>query len=187
MNTATFWPAGVLVLIVFAILLPKAVRVLRSYIRFRGKRLVTCPETQRPAAVEVDAARAAISAATGLEHLELHRCSRWPERAGCGQECLQQIALAPEGCLVRTIVTQWYAGKACALCGQIIREVDWLGHKPALLDPERKTVYWDAIPAERLPEVFASHAPVCWDCHIAETLLREHPEVVTVRSPKWYP
>ena len=84
MNTVTFWLVVALVLIVFASLLPKAVRVVRSYIRFRGKRLVTCPETQRPAAVEVDAARAALSASTGLEHLELQRCSRWPERAGCG-------------------------------------------------------------------------------------------------------
>ena len=187
MSSVTFWLVAALVLIVFASLIPKAARIIRSYLRFRGKRLVTCPETQRPAAVEVDAAHAALSASTGLEHLELQRCSRWPERGGCGQECLQQIELAPEGCLVRTIVTQWYAGKACALCGQMIQAVDWMGHKPALLDRDRKTVYWDAIPAEKLPDVFATHAPVCWDCHIAETLLREHPDVVTVRSPKWYP
>ena len=103
----------------------------------------------------------------------------------CGQECLSQIEHSPEDCLVRTIVTHWYAGKACAACGKPIHEVEWQGHKPALLDPEGNTVFWDQIRTERLPEVFTTHAPICWDCHIAATLLREHPEVITHRP--WPP
>lgn len=153
----------------------------RSYFKFHGKRLITCPENEKPAAVNVDAKRVAADALKGAPHLRLSECSRWPEKRNCGQECLRQIELAPDGCLVRTIVTHWYEGKRCAICGKLIHEVEWMGHKPALLDPEQKTVYWDAVAAEKLPEYFATHAPVCWDCHVAETFRHEHPELVTER------
>ena len=162
-----------------------AFRTLRSYFKLRGKRLITCPETKQPAAVELDASHLARQAAWSTPHLRLSECSRWPERQGCGQECLRQIEAAPEGCLVRTIVTHWYEGKKCAYCDRVIHEVEWLGHKPALMDPERKTVCWDHVPAEKLPEIFLTHAPVCWDCHIAETFRREHPELVTDRPARW--
>jgi hypothetical protein len=49
------------------------------------------------------------------------------------------------------------------------------------LDPEQKTVYWDAVAAEKLPEYFTTHEPICWDCHVAQTLRREHPELVVER------
>ena len=62
-------------------------RGLRSYFKLRGKRLVTCPETQKPAAVDLDAVHLARDAAFGTPHLRLSECSRWPERQGCGQEC----------------------------------------------------------------------------------------------------
>ena len=159
-------------------------RFLRSYYRLRGKRLVTCPETQQPAAVALDARHGATETLLGHAHLRLSECSRWPEKQGCGQECLKQIEFAPENCLVRTIVTRWYEGKTCGCCGRIIHEVEWLGHKPALMNPEQKTVYWDAIAPEQLPDVFSTHTPVCWDCHIAQTFRREHPELVIDRPWK---
>lgn len=162
-----------------------AIKGIRTYLKYRGKRLIYCPENRKPAAVEVDALRAGFADAKETPHLELRQCSRWPEMRDCGQECLSQIEHAPEDCLVRTIVSQWYAGKACAVCGHPIHEVEWMGHKPALLDPNSKTIYWDGIRAEMLPEVFKTHLPVCWDCHIASTLLREHPDVVTHRP--WPP
>jgi hypothetical protein len=156
-------------------------RGIRTYLKFRGERLIYCPENRKPATVEVAALRAGIADATDRPHLELRSCSRWPERQGCGQECLSQIERAPHDCLVKTIVSRWYAGKTCAVCGHLIQEVEWLGHKPALLDANGKTVYWDSILPEMLPDVFETHLPVCWDCHIASTLLREHPDVVTHR------
>ena len=167
--------------LVAGLLLFVVTRGVRSYLRYRGKWLITCPENQQPAAVEVDALKAGYEAAVHGPHLELTQCSRWPEKQGCMQECLRQIEHSPEDCLVRTIVTRWYEGKTCTLYGKLIHEVEWLGHKPALLDPSRKTVSWDSIAAEKLPEVFTTHAPVCWDCHIASTLVRKHPEVVTDR------
>src|SRR5215218_1660308 len=76
-------------------------RALRAYLRYRGKGVVICPETRRPVAVEVDAALAAWAATEGAVDLRLKSCSRWPERAGCHQDCVRQIELAPENCVVR--------------------------------------------------------------------------------------
>lgn len=156
---------------------------LRSYFKLRGKRLVKCPETQQPAAVELDAGRVAREKLLGAPTVRLRECSRWPERQNCGQECLSQIEAAPKDCLVRNIVERWYADKVCAYCKQPIHEIEWQGHKPALLNPERKTVYWDSIPAEKLPEIFETYQPVCWNCHVTETFRREHPELVTDQPP----
>ena len=50
-------------------------------LRFRGKMLVTCPETHEPAAVKVNLGRAAVKAMVGRQDLELSECSRWPSRA----------------------------------------------------------------------------------------------------------
>ena len=154
----------------------------RAYFKFRGKMLITCPETNKPASVNVDATRAAGQSVFGEPHLRLSECSRWPERQGCGQECLSQIEAAPEDCLVRTAVARWYGGKACAYCGKPIEGIDWLGgQRSALLDPDRKTVQWDQIRPEKLPEVLAKYKPVCWNCHITETFRRDHPELVVER------
>ena len=166
-----------------ALLLFRIGVAVRAYFKLRGKMLITCPETNKPASVNVDATRAAGQSVFGEPHLRLSECSRWPERQGCGQECLSQIEAAPEDCLVRTAVARWYAGKACAYCGKPIEGIDWLGgQRPALLDPDRKSVQWDQIRPEKLPEVLAKYAPVCWNCHITETFRRDHPELVVERS-----
>ncbi|HEX2757787.1 MAG TPA: hypothetical protein VHP60_04725, partial [Thermoanaerobaculia bacterium] len=92
----------VLVLLAVLVLIP----IVRVY---RGTRLVACPETKRPAAVELDAMHAAFPL-LGDEpgRFRLTSCSRWPEKAGCGQECLTEVERDPGACLVRTIVTGWY-------------------------------------------------------------------------------
>jgi hypothetical protein len=69
--------------------------VLPAWRGYRGKRTVRCPETDPAspweAAVEVDAARVAVSAWGGPPDVRLKDCSRWPEKAGCEQECLSQV------------------------------------------------------------------------------------------------
>ena len=154
---------------------------LRAYLKMRGKRLVVCPETRKYVAVELNAPRAAEKAFFGSPYFRLSDCTRWPERQDCGQECLRQIELAPEECLVKTFVSRWYEGKKCVYCGKPIPAVDWVGHKPALMNEEKKTVYWDSVPPESLPEVFSKCLPVCWDCHITETFRHEHPDMVVDR------
>jgi hypothetical protein len=153
-----------------------------AYLTFRGTRVVTCPETKAPAAVEVDAKRAALTVGLAEPELRLSHCSRWPERQDCAQECVAQILSAPEDCLVRTIVTEWYRGKSCALCRQPFGEIQWHERQPALIGPERRTRQWSEVAAERLPEVLSTHRAVCWSCHIAETFRREYPDLVVDRQ-----
>jgi hypothetical protein len=149
--------------------------------KFRGKRLVTCPETLAAAAVSVDAGHAAITAVFGGPELRLSRCSRWPERAACGQECLAQIEAAPEACLVRAVLEHWYAGKSCVLCGKPLDSAQWFEHKPAIMDRGRVSTEWRDVRPEQIPELLSTHFPICWNCHIAETFRRKFPELVTDR------
>jgi hypothetical protein len=162
--------------------------MVKAWLRARGDRLVACPETNEPVAVAVDPVDAAFSALLGTREVHLKSCTRWPEKAGCGQECLAQIEKAPNGCLVSSILREWYAGKICTLCGKPFGEMHTWEHKPALMSPERVTSEWVDVPVEELPERLATHLPICWDCHIIETLYRMHPDLVTEREshkPYW--
>src|SRR5262249_20387911 len=91
----------VIAIVAFAILYFVVPLALGSVVKYRGKRLVTCPETRQPAAVDVDVKHVAMSAVVGSPDVRLKDCSRWsehPELHDCGQECLLQIELAPEDC-----------------------------------------------------------------------------------------
>ncbi|MGB2606929.1 MAG: hypothetical protein WBC78_25220 [Candidatus Sulfotelmatobacter sp.] len=162
----------------------RAIPGVRAYFEYRGKRLITCPETHKAAAVDVAAGEAAAGAFLSEPTLHLKQCSRWPERQDCGQECLQQIEVDPENCLVWNIVSKWYEGKKCVFCHKTFGELRHLDHAPALLDADHKTVEWRELRPEQLPEVFATHQPVCWNCHVTETFRRLHPELVTDREPE---
>ncbi len=149
-----------------------------AYLRYRGKMLVTCPETRKPAAVSVDVAHAVLTAGLGKPDLRLSSCSRWPEREGCGQECLDQIEVAPQACMLRTIVSDFYKGKSCVYCGRRFEDIEWRSHKPSLMNPGGATIQWDQVRPEALPGVLATHSPVCWNCHVTQTFCREHPDLV---------
>src|SRR5579872_2077668 len=130
-------------------------RFWRIWLRYLGRMVITCPENHKPAGVSVDASHALATGLGGAPQLRLSECSRWPERAGCGQECLGQIAQAPGDCLVRGILTRWYEGKNCAWCGLPIGDVHVGERKPALLKPDQTSVEWKDIPAEQLQETLA--------------------------------
>ena len=148
----------------------------RNWFRFRGVRLIVCPENDRPAAVTVDAKRAARGAAlSGDPELRLAACSRWPEKEGCGQECLAQIETSPEKSALETIVDRWFDGKRCYFCRHIIDEAG------AVVTPGGGVVEWTAIVPEQIPNVFAVSDPVCKRCFIVESFRREHPEWVIER------
>jgi hypothetical protein len=155
---------------------------LRAYLRYRGERLVTCPETHKPAAVRVDVAKVASTLLIGKQEIRLDHCSRWPEKRNCGQECLSQVNADPQHCLVWNIVAEWYKGKSCAYCQKPFGEIHWHERHPAVLSPERIAKQWNEIPAEQLPGVFATHLPVCWNCYIAETFRRQNGEKVLDRN-----
>jgi hypothetical protein len=63
-----------------------------AYRRFRGSRVVVCPETDTPAVIGIDATAAAMTATVGTPYLEVNACSHWPERQHCGQDCLAQVS-----------------------------------------------------------------------------------------------
>ena len=167
--------------VVAGVILFRVFPMVHSYFKFRGKRLITCPETHRHEAVEVDAGKAAIKAFVGDPALRLEECSRWPERHDCGQECLRQIEANPDSCKVWNIVSQWYEGQSCVYCQRRFGPLHHLDHVPALLGPDHKTIEWDRLQLQHLPEIFITHKPVCWNCHIAESFRQEHPELVVDR------
>ncbi len=163
----------VLPLIVVAVVAAIAALLGRRYLALRGPRLVECPETHEPAAVDVRAARAAVSG-----RFTLTDCSRWPERGTCGRECLAQIERAPEDCLVRSVVTKWYAGKSCSVCHTPLDTIDWFEKRPGVIDAEGVARPWPDIAPETLPSVLATQRPICFDCYVATTFRRERPDLV---------
>ena len=156
-------------------------RLVKIYVRYRGKMVVTCPENQQPAGVEVDARYAAVTATMEGENLVLKTCTRWPEMHDCGQECLAQIENAPEDCKVRNILDHWFEDRSCIFCHKHFGHTHWHDHKPVLMNPEKSFREWNDIPVEKLPDFLKTHEAVCWDCFIAETFRRQHPELVTDR------
>jgi hypothetical protein len=154
---------------------------IRTYLTYRKEMIVTCPENGETAAVRVDAANAVKEVLYGRENFHLNKCSRWPERADCGQGCLAQIEADPKGCMAWTLMTEWFQDKTCVYCQRPFHAVHWHDRPPALLGPGKKTAQWNEIPAEKLPEALKTHQPVCWSCHMAETFRREHPDLVVDR------
>lgn len=164
-----------------------AVGVVRTWMWVRAPRLVTCPETDRPAAVMLDSRYVTTSALVGRPALRLADCSRWPERGRCGEPCLMQIEESPQDCLVRTTLARWYAGKSCVFCHRPFGLIHWHDHKPAVRRPDGTTVDWSQIPPALVPETLASGQPACWNCHIAESFRHDHPDLVVERPRYTHP
>jgi len=64
---------------------------LKTGSQLQGGRTVTCPETGDEVTVEVDAKHAGYTAAYDSEEVRLTDCTRWPEKAGCRQDCVGEI------------------------------------------------------------------------------------------------
>ena len=149
--------------------------------RYRGTKIVTCPETGRPAIVEVDALHATLTSTVGLPDVRLENCSRWPIKEQCGQECLINLDVAPGQCLVSGVLMRWYREKDCIYCGKRFEEVHWSDHKPALQSPDGKLIRWNSVAIEDLSSVLESYMPVCWDCYILRSFCLDHPDMVVYR------
>ncbi len=181
MTTFTLVAIGVVAVLVGAVVV-RIFPMIHTYFMYRGNRLVTCPETLPTEVVDIAARKAAAGALLGEAALHLDECSRWPERQDCGQECLQQIEADPEKCLVWNIVSKWYEGQVCVYCHRPFGPLHHLDHVPALMGPDGRSIEWNRLQPQHLPEIFSSHKPVCWNCHIAETFRHEHPELVVDRK-----
>jgi len=148
------------ILLIFAIAfvlswVPALVLYLVARRRESGDRVTTCPETRKTAVVRLDAGHAAWTDLRGEKELRLESCSRWPERADCGRECLREVETAPDGCLVRERLETFYRGARCAFCGLWIGSLHWFEIRPGLLTPERRLISWVEIPAADLPAAVA--------------------------------
>ncbi len=80
-----------------AYLVHRVIHGIRVYFRFRGARVVTCPETHQVAVVELAARPMGMQAILDEPCFRLSECSRWPMRRDCGQDCLRQIEARPVG------------------------------------------------------------------------------------------
>ena len=172
---------SLIAMIILAAALWLGIRVVRSSSRFRGSRIVTCPETNKPTIVEVDALHASLTSAVGLPDIRLKDCSRWPIKEQCGQECLMDLDVAPEGCLVSGVLMRWYRDKNCVYCRKAFLELHWVDHRPALLSADGKLLAWNEVQLDQLRNVLESYAPVCWDCYIAHKFRLDHPDLVVFR------
>jgi len=155
--------------------------LIRSSSRYRGQRIVTCPETKGPAIVEVDSLHASLTSTVGLPDIRLKDCSRWPIKGECGQECLTELDVAPERCLVSGVLMRWYNDKNCVYCRNTFPELHWTDHRPALLSPAGKLTSWNEVNLHELRTVLETHLPVCWNCFIAQSFRRDHPDLVVFR------
>jgi len=62
------------------------------YDHYRGSRAVSCPKTRRQVAVSFDAVHAALTGFFKKPDLRLARCTLWPKRVYCSQECIPEAA-----------------------------------------------------------------------------------------------
>ncbi len=156
----------------------------RAYFRYKDSKIITCPDTGKAAIVEVDAVHAALTSMVGEPDIRLQNCWRWPLHENCGQECLTQLDVAPAECLVQGVLMRWYDCKSCVYCGKPFEEIHWASHKPALQSPDGKLVEWREVPIQDIETVMRTYMPVCWDCYIAQSFRRDHPELVVYRPWK---
>ncbi|MGE3957020.1 MAG: hypothetical protein AB7H96_09915 [Vicinamibacterales bacterium] len=154
-------------------------RAVALHRKLDGPRVVTCPEDGRSALVAIDVAIAVTSDA-GSEPARLSTCSRWTERGACDQPCCRD-AHADSSRPV-SLVRAWAAGRQCASCGGDLVEPRFGGHHLALLEPTGITREWADVPTDRLPLALATSLPLCWNCHMAATFRREHPDLVVDRD-----
>jgi hypothetical protein len=141
--------------------------LVRTFVEYRGKHLVVCPETAQYATVEIDAPLAAITSLFGAPELRIENCFRWPEHQHCAQDCVWQIDLSPLGCPIRDLLTSWCTGKACVLCGRPFGRFSWFD-QPGLRSPEGNVVECEAVRPEAIPDVLYTDKPLCWDCKANE-------------------
>ena len=174
---------GTGIALAFAALLLVALTIVfvRMYVRYRGKRIVTCPETNLPVSTEINAALAAGTRLAKQPRFVVTACSRWPEHAGCAQACALQIEASPDETLVRNIVTRWYAERNCAYCARPIADLGgFVG--PALLGADCELREWTDVAVDDLPRFLADSVAVCATCELAEDFRRRFPERVSDRG-----
>jgi len=71
-----------------ALLIPTVWAVAGAYRRARVARAVMCPQAGQSAVIVLDPRDAALMHILGNPARRIQSCQNWPERQGCGRECL---------------------------------------------------------------------------------------------------
>lgn len=132
---------------------------------------------QRAATAHIDMAIAATT-----DDLRHRRRAR--SRASEGDDDAESAGVSaplPDS-LASAVVSEWARGRACVSCGAPVTGMKFSGHHIALLEPSGITREWVDVAADRLPLALATSLPICWNCHVAATFRRMHPELVTDRE-----
>jgi len=77
--------------LVLALLIPVSLALVPVWRKMRIARQVTCPAVGTPSLIALDTWHAVRKHTLGEPELLVRQCSRWPEDAHCGQQCLLQI------------------------------------------------------------------------------------------------
>jgi hypothetical protein len=89
---AVYFLSAVAIAIIICVAAFFLVRMFVKYVHFRRLREVLCPETGATAIIRINALRAAVSSAVTDPALAVTDCSLWPQRHGCGQDCVCMIS-----------------------------------------------------------------------------------------------
>ena len=149
--------------------------------RFFGTvRRSSLPRTAHPATALIDAALAdtgaSISSPVSSQEMESD------DHLDLDLPCLEAGHL-PEAS-ASAVVREWARGRRCAMCHGPVTESWFAGHHIALLEPTGMTREWVDVGADRLALALATSLPLCWNCHVAATFRRMHPELVTDRDDR---
>lgn len=137
------------------------------YRHYSAPRAVTCPETHQQVAVSLDARHAAVTGLRGNPEFRLSDCTRWPERGGCGRECLPEAVRNPAYTagevqpsrarrqiyhlpVLLAAFAAWYAGAWWH--SQFLFRARWMEALGLTRDQLRLLVHW---PAPHLLSIFA--------------------------------
>jgi hypothetical protein len=176
-------PVLVVALPLLAVLLVYLMIAVRTWLRVRATRLVICPETQLPAAVNVDVGHAIVSALRERMDVRLTSCERWSERGLCAQPCASQIESASNETRPATIATRFFANQRCAICQRPIEAPSRMTLEPGFVNPATGRIdAWDTLPPRDLPRAIATWPPLCANCTLAEMFRQESPDRVTDRT-----
>ena len=144
--------------------------------RFRGARVVTCPETGHAAGVTIDLGHAMASAVWERADLRIAACSCWPERRGCEEACVTQIEASPSGTSARTMAARFFEGRPCVICQRRIGPLTGAALQPGFMDTvTREVVPWTLVPTADLPDAIARRRPLCPECTLAESSRGPYP------------
>lgn len=79
--------AGIVAFGLVAVVVPIVIDVYRQ---FRDRKVITCPQTHDRAGVSLNTGLAALGAAVGRPVIRVKRCTLWPLRKGCDEQCVAE-------------------------------------------------------------------------------------------------